>query len=59
MDVADFRANSREKQTQMVNNDISKSDESFVIDLAHPCFDERRQFLKTNSRGADRCRRDL
>ena len=50
-DVAAYRASSREKQTQMVNNAISKTGDAFVINLDHPCFEERRQFLKTNSKG--------
>ena len=50
-DVDAFHASSREKQTQVVNNAISKSGDSFVIDLKHPSFEERRKFIKTNSRG--------
>ena len=50
-DVDAYRASSRAKQTELVNNAISKTGESFVIDLTHPTFEERRKFLKTNSRG--------
>ena len=50
-DVKLYRSSSRAKQTDIINNAISKVGETFTIDLQHPAFVERRKLLKTNSRG--------
>ena len=49
--VRAYQKSSRAKQTQMINGAVSKTGETFTINLEHLAFEERRQFMKVNARG--------
>ena len=49
--VKSYQNPSRAKQTQMINGAVSKTGETFTINLEHLAFEERRQFMKVNARG--------